>query len=305
MNIKSLRSFVNLGDNDCDFGIHKEMGVPRSTLWTHVTELEKETGLRLVVRRKQNNLMTEEGKNFLPYARRLLKLFEEGVNQAKDCNGDTPSGEVTIATTAAVANGWMMSSIRSFRELFPQVQLKIIADDRIGTSTEMIADVILRPMPERDFLTRRWYIEHTMCLMASPEYLKQYGVPQTPADLILGYGEYAFSHFADIDWHLKGRWPGFPRLAPSLMINSTFSLYRAVEEGLGIGSVALESPLLYGGQVQRVLPEISGPKILTHFCVKKDLSTKMQRNIHFFETFFTQYLNQIGVVVKYEPKAAA
>jgi DNA-binding transcriptional LysR family regulator len=304
LNIRSLRALVKLGENGCDFGIHKQLGIPRSTLWACINEIERETGLRFVVRKKQNNILTEEGKDFLPYAKRMIKIFEEGIEQATNSESETPSGEIIISTTTAIASSWLMESICSFQESYPKIHLKIIADDYISTTTEMVADILMRPISEKDFLVRRWSIAYTLALWASPQYLEKYGTPEKPSDLlthsILGYGEHVFSYSPDIDWHLKGRWCDLPRLTPSLTINSTKALYAAAQQGIGICSAALSSNVFYHGNLVRVLPEIEGPTVCSYFCTKKEMSQKLERNVSIFNSFFLNYLKKMGVVINDE-----
>jgi DNA-binding transcriptional LysR family regulator len=291
-----LRALVKLGENGCDFGIHKQLGIPRSTLWAYITEIEKETGMRFVVRKKQNNLLTEEGRNFLPYAQRMIKLFEEGVAQATLVDSEIPTGEIIISTTTSVAGSWLMESISSFQEKYPKIILKIIADDYISTTTEMIADILLRPIAEKDFLVRHWSVTHQMGLWASRSYIQKNGAPEKPSDMmkhsVLGYGEHVFSYVPDIDWHLKGRWGDLPRLTPRLTINSTKSIYLAATQGIGICSSSLESNVFYGSDnpLIRVLPEIEGPSIVTYFCTKKDMSPNLSKNVKIFNDFFKDYL---------------
>jgi DNA-binding transcriptional LysR family regulator len=301
LNIKSLKSLVQLAENRCDFGIHRHLGIPRSTLWAHITDIEKETGIKLIIRKKQNNVLTEEGKNFLPYAQRLLKLFEEGVSHSKELHSGEPEGELIISTTLAIANSWLMPSIRSFRSSYPGIQLKVIADDYMSTSTEMVSDIIVRPMAEKDFLQRRWSVLYHLGLYASPDYLKRNGVPKKPEDLLnhsmVGYGEHIFSYFPDVDWHLKGKWPGFPKLTPRLTINSTKSIYLAAVEGIGICSGAVESQIFYKGGLRRVLPDVDGPLVHSYCCTKRDMSQKLQRNVDIFNDFFVRYLKDLGVQI--------
>lgn len=302
MNIRSLRALVKLGENGCDFGIHKQLGIPRSTLWAYINELEKETGLIFVIRKKQNNTLTEEGRHFLPYAQRMIKLFEEGISQAVTPNLETPSGEIIISTTTAIASSWLMESIRTFHACYPKIQLKVIADDYISTATEMAADILLRPMAEKDFLIKHWSIPYRMALWASTAYLEKNGIPKKPTDLVnhslLGYGEYVFSYFPDVDWHLKGRWGDLPRLNPRLTINSTKSLYLAAQQGIGICSAAQESNIFYSGTLVRILPDLEGPLVHAYFCTKKDASPALARNVQIFNTFFTQYLKTLGVCIQ-------
>ena len=306
-NVRNLKTLVRLAENSCDFGIHTQLGIPRSTLWAHINELERETGLQLILRKKQNNLFTEEGKNFLPYAQRLIKLFEEGVAQAKTTDSDEPEGEIIIATTLSMANSWIMPSIKCFQEFYPKIKLRIISGDMIDTATEMIADIIFRPISDKDFLVRHWYFSYYLCLLASPDYLEIHGVPESPEDLVkhsmIGYGEHVFSYCPEIDWHLKGRWPGFPKLQPKITINSTLSLYQAAIEGIGVCSSPMEANLFYKGKLTRVLPQINGPQIKVYFATKKGVSRKLERNVQIFNNFFVNHLKNIGVEIKNEEES--
>lgn len=301
MNIKSLRTLVMLAEHNCDFGIHRQLGIPRSTLWAHINEIEKETGIKCIIRKKQNNLFTEEGRNFLPYAQRIVNAFDEGLSKKESTDPEKPAGELIIATTTSIAASWLMCGIRSFKKDYPNIQLKIIADDYISTTTERMADILFRPLEEKDFLTRHWHVTYHFGLWAHPTYIQEYGKPKTPADMVnhhvLGYGEHIFSYFSDIDWHLKGRWGNLPRLYPDLTINSTKSLYLAAQQGLGICSAAQQSNLFYAGNLERILPEIDGPSISVYFCSKEEMSPKLEKNVNIFNDFFADYLQSIGVVL--------
>ncbi|MGB0919388.1 MAG: LysR substrate-binding domain-containing protein [Holosporaceae bacterium] len=308
MNLRSLRSFLRLAENACDFSIHKKLGTPRSSLWSHINDLERETNLTLIARRKQNNALTEEGKHFIPYAKRLIKLFEEGVAQAKRPETNEPEGEIIISTTYSMANSWLMPSIKRFQEFYPKIKLRILASDYIDTTTEMIADILFRPMVAKDFLVRNWCFSYNLCLLASPDYLDAHGVPETPKDLaqhaLVGYGEQVFSYCPEIDWHLKGRWAGFPKIDPVMTVNSTLSLYQAALEGIGICSSPIEANLFYKGKLVRVLPHIDGPKVHVYFTTKKTMSSKLARNVQIFNNFFVNHLKSIRVEIKDESEAA-
>lgn len=301
MNINSLRAFVRLAENGCDFSIHRELGMARSSLWTLIDELEKETGLELIVRRKRHNSFTEEAERFLPFAREMLNIFERGLEEASaDFQGD-PSGEILIATTVAISHSFLMPSIKTFKRLYPNIQVKVIADDHISSSTEWMADIIFRPIDTKEHLERKWHISSQSALYASEEYIERCGMPETTADLanhtVIGYGESLFSYFSDVDWHIKGRWAGsdIPRITPAITINSTMSIFMAAEEGIGICATTQHSNMFYSKKLVRVLPQVSGPTIKTHFCVKRCMGSKLRQNVEIFQDFFESHLRSIAV----------
>lgn len=308
MDIKSLRGLrllIKLYENGCNFGIHKQLGVPRSTLWAHINDLEKETGLTFFVRKKQNNTFTEEAQRFLPYAKSLVELFEKGIAEASNAHAKEPAGEIIVATTPAVASSWLMESIAMFQVIYPKISLKVIAGDYISTTTERLADILLRPINEKDFLLRHWSVPYHLALWASEGYVAKNGLPKQSTDLrdhtMLAYGEYTFSYFPEVDWHLKGRWGDLPRLNARLTINSTQSLYLAAQQGIGICSASVQSNIFYkGDKLMRVLPHIDGPVVRVYFCTKKEVSLLARQNTHIFNTFFLRYLEDLGVYVDQE-----
>ena len=299
MNINALKALVKLAENNCDFGIHKELGIPRSSLWTFIDELEKQTNLQLVVRRKRHNSFTEEAEKFLPFAVQLISLFDKGIEEANSDIAGEASGEVLIATTPAVATTFLIPSINTFQKSYPYVRLKIIADDMISSSTEWMADIILRPIEPKEHLDRKWFFTYEFALFASQAYLEINGVPGKGDDLlnhsVIGYGEHPFSYFPDIDWHLKGRWGDLPRVIPSMTINSTASLYIAASEGMGICSAAELSNTFYKRNLVRILPYINGPTLKSYFCTKKKTGARLRKNIEIFQKFFEKHLKDLGI----------
>ena len=305
MQIRSLSIFVSLAENNCDFSIHRDLGIPRSTLWAYIDEIESATGLKLINRKKQNNSLTDEAKVFLTFAKRVVRMFEEGVSYVKSLSeGPAPFGEILIATTSAVGSSWLMPSLKDFYIKFPHIRLRVLAEDAIAPSTERLADIILRPIDEKKFLKKHWSLAYTFGLFASPGYLKKAGTPSTAQDLlnhaILAYGENSFSYVPDIDWHVRGRWGNLPKLTPYITINSTTSLYQAAVADLGICSAFIHAHKFYGGKLVRILPEFEGPTVRTYFCTKMDMSFQKRTNVKIFSHYFSTYLKNMGVQIQEE-----
>jgi len=273
-------------------------------MWAHVDELEAETGLKLIERRKQNSSLTREGAAFVPYAASIIKAFEEGLDKARESDTGRIEGNIIIVTTLSVAHSWLMPSIKDFHLLYPDLSVNIIAEDQVSKKMELSADILLRPVGSSPDLIKKWYVSYRFGLFASQEYLDRMGTPQVPEDLatghsVLSYGEHEFSHFSDINWHVKGGW-GIPKLTPTLTVNSTTALYLATAEGIGIGSSAIESSTIYGRSLLRILPQIEGPEVKTYFCVKADASPSIERNVNVFRIFLEKYLKSLNININYE-----
>lgn len=312
MRLKALQAFIILAENNCNFIVHKVLGIPRSNLWAYVDEIEEELGVKLIERRRQLNTFTPEGLAFIPESIKIVKAFEEAKSKISHHEGDDSKrveGTIVISTTIAVSNSWLMECIKDFHSQYPSLKVHIFADDKLSKEIENSADILLRPLSEQgDNVSRKWHITYYHGLFASKDYLKRIGIPQKPEDLvnnhsILSYGEHEFTYFEEINWHVKGKF-GLPRLTPTLTINSTPALYKAAAEGIGICSAAIESNPVYGKNLVRVLPQIDGPVVKTYFAVKSTPSTAAKRNIDVFRVFFEQYLMTLGVKIHYEDSSS-
>jgi DNA-binding transcriptional LysR family regulator len=304
MRIKALKTFIYLAETGCNFDGHKALGIPRSNMWNHINEIENETGLKLIERQKGKSFLTKEGVAFAPIAREMYSTYEEGLKNIVHEDSREIEGNIIISTTAAIASGWLMQSIKDFHLNYPNLKVNIIANDYLDKSVEAGADILLRPVGSKPDLMKKWHIQYHLGLFASDAYLNEKGVPKRPEDLlkhcIMGYGTHEFSHFEEVNWHLKGQSWGLPKLNPTLTINSTASLFLAAVQGIGICSATIESNMIYGENLIRVLPSIEGPFLNTYFCTKQNASPSTKNNTGVFQNFFEKYLEKIGVKINHE-----
>lgn len=292
MRIESVYVFVKLAENHCDFSIHKMLGIPRSTMWSSITDLEKSLGKKLVNRKKQALSFTAAGEEFIPYAKKLYQTYEESLDSAHHAEDSSIGGDLVISVTMAIAHWWSVEVIKELFTKNPNLRLHITASDSITREEENASDILIRPFGDSENFEKLWYLSYHHGLFASQEYIDEMGAPKTPEDLIhhriIGFGEQNFSYFEDINWHLKGHKSGLPRLKPFLSINSTRAIFEAAKLGFGICSAPYESNEFYEGNLVRVLPEIEGPQTKTFFCINKSAIGRKLNNILAFKEYFEE-----------------
>jgi DNA-binding transcriptional LysR family regulator len=112
---------------------------------------------------------------------------------------------------------------------------------------------------------------------ASPDYLKQHGIPRAVEDLdnhrLVTFGEEVGDQLElvpTLNFLMgAGREPGRPR-KPVLKVNNIYGIYRAVLAGVGLG--ALPDYMLVGSSgLVRVLPELAGPPTEVYFVYPEEL----------------------------------
>ncbi len=301
MRIRSIYVFVKLAESNCDFNIHKTLGIPRSSMWSYISDLEKTLKKKLITRTKQSLSFTAAGEEFIPYAYKIYQTYEESLINTQNAEDATIEGDILVSTTTAIALQWSMESIRSLYAEFPNLRLYITSSDTITKDEENASDVLIRPFGDSENFTKVWFTRYQHGLYASQGYIKCMGEPKTLEDLIshrlIGYGEHTFSYFDDINWHLKGAAYGLPKLKPVLTINSTKAIFDAATYGLGICSAPVESNRIYDHELVRILPEITGPTVNTFFCMKKNATGRRLRNINIFKSYFKNHLEKLGVTI--------
>lgn len=303
MKIQSVYVFIKLVELSLDFKqAQKLLGLPRTTIWNNIADLEKSLKTKLINRKRQSLSLTTEGEDFVPNAYKLYQIYEDSLLGSSEAKEDEVEGDLLISTTKAIALGWSMESIKEFCAEVPKLVLKIIASDTISREEEKAYDVLVRPFGASEDYKKLWYTSFHHGLFASEEYIKKMDMPKTPQDLlkhkIIGYGDYKYSYFGDVDWHLKGSDYGLPKLKPSLLINMTKAVYEAAERGLGICSAPVESNKFYKGNLVRILPEINGPEIKSYFCVKKNATRKKLKNSEIVSNYFKVYLENLGIEIQ-------
>jgi DNA-binding transcriptional LysR family regulator len=302
LKLKSLKTLLYLEESNCDFGVHKSVGIPRATMWSHVDEIEKEIGIKLINRHKRHSSFTKEGLAFLPYIRDVHTTLEHAKNKFSQPQTANSKIQIVISTTKAVVSGWMIKSLKTLHSKHPNFTTHITSNDYLSKKEEVASDIMIRPLTETNHFEKKWYIPYQHGLFASKEYLERMGTPKTPQDLqnhcLIGYGEHEFSHFSNINWHLKGMHPDFPKLKPDFTVNSSTSVFLAAKEGIGICSAPVEPSPFFESSLVRVLPHIDGPCTKTFFCVNKNVNPTTKKNIEIFENFFKAFLKHHNVTIQ-------
>jgi DNA-binding transcriptional LysR family regulator len=140
------------------------------------------------------------------------------------------------------------------------------------------ADVAIRLTPPRqpDLIQRHLMsIRHN--IYASPEYLKQYGMPRSVDELdnhkIVTFGEEVGDQLELVPTlnflMFAGRPAGNPR-KPVLKVNNIYGIYRAVMAGVGLGTLP-DYMLVGSNSLVRVLPELQGPPTEVYFVYPEEM----------------------------------
>jgi DNA-binding transcriptional LysR family regulator len=208
------------------------LGVSRSSLSETMRALEEKLGVRLLNRTTRSVSLTEVGERLLEQVRPVLESFDaamESVNVFRD----QPAGHVRLTVPRPAAKTVLQPVIAEFLKAHPAISLEIVTDSALTDIVQGRFDAGIRPghRLEQDMIAVRVGEDARPTVVASPDYLKERGVPKIPAELQ--------AHNC-----IRGRF-GSGALAPWIFEKRGKSMEVAVEGSLIVsdGDLALQAAL--------------------------------------------------------------
>jgi DNA-binding transcriptional LysR family regulator len=142
MNQEQLSAFEQVVFQGSFSAAARSLDLSQPTVTARIQTLEQELGGPLFVRGGKQLELTERGKNFLPYALRILQIMAEGL----EANRQTESGQrgqLKIGVTESLTGGFLAASLARFYQDYSEVEYFI----RTGHSrqvAEMLHDGLVR-----------------------------------------------------------------------------------------------------------------------------------------------------------------
>ncbi len=160
------------------------MNVSPSVISKRIAELESSIGVQLLRRTTRRISVTEAGDNFYHRMRFLQGQWQSLLDETESL-GQTPRGRLTIAGPLPVLSRVLMPVLSGFTSRYPEIEIELQSTD-FGNLPLDSADLSLsRRIPDFDSGA---FVGLSLCryhnqLFASPEYLKEQGVPESLSNL--------------------------------------------------------------------------------------------------------------------------
>lgn len=262
------------------------LNLSQSAVSRQISSLEESLNVSLFHRHARGLILTEQGELLYRTAHEVfskLAMAEAQLAESKD----RPKGQLKVTATQAFGSSWLTPGLLEFIDLYPDVEVDLVLEDRELDLSMREADVAIRMAPPRQpELIQRHLMTVHLNIYAAPAYLKRHGIPKVPEDLdqhrVIVYGNDTRPPVEDMDWLLvAGTRKDKPR-RPILRVNSVYAILRAVQSGLGLASLP-EFMVSEGTSLVRVLPEMQGPRIDAYFVYPEEL--RNSKRIQVFRDF--------------------
>ena len=203
--------------------------------------LEEQLGLPLFTRTTRRIELTEAGQ--LLYERTLASMSE--LNLAVESVSDlsrVPSGKVRITVPRFVYQSLLKPIYIEFCQRYPSIQLEISVSDKAIDIIRDGFDMGIRfgDRVEEGMIARQLTLPVKEALFASPGYVEQYGLPETPDDLkqhkLIQYRFISSNQVAPLNLNNQGETITV-NMPTALIVNDTDVMIDAAHNGLGIGRI--------------------------------------------------------------------
>jgi len=264
----------------------ESLNLSQSAVSRQIGALEESLKVSLFHRHARGLILTEQGELLYRTAHEVfakLAMTEAQLTESKD----KPKGQLKVTATVALGSTWLTPRMGEFLEIYPDVDVDLVLDDRELDLSMREADVAIRMAPPRQpELVQRHLLTVNMHIYASPGYIKKHGAPKNAEEIdnhrVIVYGEEVRPPVQDVNWLLKvGRTDGKPRRAV-LTVNNIYATLRAAQSGLGLA--ALPEFMTHGAtNLVQVLPELEGPRVDAYFVYPEEL--RSSKRIQVFRDF--------------------
>ena len=181
--LKQLESFVSVATRGSLTAAAHAEGVAPAIMGRRLDGLEERLGVKLLLRTTRRITLTHEGSAFLEDCQRILADVSNA-EASVSAGGVKAAGHLRITAPAGFGRRHVAPLVPRFREQHPDVSISLNLSDRVVDLAGEGYDCAVRvgDLPDSSLVSVRMADNRRLCV-ATPEYLKRHGTPQTPADL--------------------------------------------------------------------------------------------------------------------------
>ncbi|AOJ89721.1 LysR family transcriptional regulator [Burkholderia sp. MSMB0856] len=241
-----------------------ELGVTQGAVAQQVRHLEDVVEIQLFRRLPRGLALTREGLEYFSSVQRALQIIAD----ATDALGQRPM-VLAVSTTPSFASKWLIPRLSDFGRLHPDIEVRVIADERLASFRADGVDIAIRlgkpPFPAG--LVAQLLFPLDIFAVASPTLLDSGPPIRTPADL----SKHALLHDAHDLWpefieKLGGTGQTDPTKGPRFS-QSLLAIDAAVAgQGIALTSEPLVERDIAEGRLRRVF-DFSFPMSLGFYVV--------------------------------------
>lgn len=232
MDWNDLKFFLAVAERKTLSAAATQLGVSPSTVSRRIDILERALNVQLFRAHRDGYDLTTAGTDLVPAAERAsvkIQVFERNAQERDKKH----TGPVCIEAPELLGQDVILPLLASFMKSYPEIRIELRTSVLPMRLVGEEADIILRIVrPTKGPYKMRKLGQIPFGLYASPDYIRQFGVPEKSNDLhqhqVIGWSE-ELHYLTMVGWLDKI----CPDLQPSLRLNSLNAQLDAARRGLG------------------------------------------------------------------------
>lgn len=263
----AMRQFARVAELASFTQAAESLGCPKATVSATVQRLERQLGTRLLHRTTRRVQLTQDGQAFYERCKDVLADLEE----LEQLFLPTPAalrGRLRVDLPVGAARQLVLPRLPEFMAAHPQLEIELSCTDRRVDLVREGFDCVLRvgALGDSSLVARPlgWLRQLNL---ASPEYLRVHGVPQSLEDLaghrLIHYASVLGQRSAGFEYvDAAGQACSLP-MAGTLTVNNSEAYEAACLAGAGLVQVPVPglSELVAQGRLVEVLPQFQAPPL--------------------------------------------
>jgi LysR family transcriptional regulator, regulator for bpeEF and oprC len=179
----SMRTFMRVADLSSFTKAADSLALSRAVTSTHIADLERYLGVRLLQRSTRRVSLTPDGHEYLERCRRIIAEID-AADDAMKGNRSRPQGKLRVDVPTAFGRHLLVPALPQFTSRYPEISLEIQYNERVVDMIAEEIDIAVRvgPIGPSNLIGRRvcrtWLLN-----CAAPGYLAKHGTPQDPEQL--------------------------------------------------------------------------------------------------------------------------
>jgi LysR family glycine cleavage system transcriptional activator len=234
--LQALRTFVEVGQRKSVKAAAQALHVTPGAVSQQIRVLEDRLGVVLLERERLGMRLTEAGASVFPRLREAFLQIDQAMH---DLESTKARRSLTVSTVATFAASWLVPRLGRFKQLHPDIEIRVEATSELVDLRRDRVDVALRhglgDYPGLEVLP---LMAPVLTPVASPGFLKAHGAVIHEAGDCLSY---PLLHDGDrADWPLWLKAHGVAddmRAERGSAFDDDFLLIRAAEAGQGLALV--------------------------------------------------------------------
>ncbi|WP_162042188.1 LysR substrate-binding domain-containing protein [Undibacterium sp. YM2] len=293
--LASMAAFVKTVDAGSFAAAASALDMSPQMIAKHVSWLESRLGTRLINRTTRRQSLTDIGKAYYDRCKMVLADADWADSLADEVKG-APKGRLRINAPVSFGTYALTPVIARYLRQYPQVEIDLVLSDRYVDLVEEEFEAVFRigRLSDSSFIARE-LAPFRLVACASPDYLKERGVPATPLDLekheCLAYASSTGSTASE--WRfMRGEEKYQAQVRHRLQLNDAEALLVAALNGIGVAYIAedLAREDLRSGRLVKILPDYETPSRPVHLIYHPD-----RRQTPKLKSFIDTVVSELGM----------